>query len=80
MNGPNNIQFGTNPFPLEFEYNNYRGERATRRVHPSFFWWKTSEYHPGGPLLVLAGFCQDRQAWRDFDTRDIHSMREITDG
>ena len=53
---------------LCFSYTNHRGELDRRSVHPHFFYWGKTEYHPKEQVLMTA-FCLDRNEDRRFCDR-----------
>lgn len=63
-----------NPEEVCFEYTNYRGVTATRRVIPITILFGSSQYHPH-PQWLLRAMCMERGAVRDFALRDITNWR-----
>lgn len=60
----------------KIDYTNHRGERAIRRVRPVRWYCGSSVYHPEvGWLLEAWDF--DREAYRTFALKDIHSWLNI---
>jgi predicted DNA-binding transcriptional regulator YafY len=58
--------------PLVFEYVNWQGEKAIRRVKPLKLWFGTSEFHPqAGKAWFLVALDLDKNAERKFLVTDI---------
>lgn len=55
---------------LEFDYKNWRGEVAHRRVRGVRLWFGTTEHHPE-PCLLLHAIDLDRGVERDFRVLDM---------
>ena len=56
--------------PLVFQYLNWRGERATRRVHPKRVWYGSTEWHPE-PQWFLEATDLEKEEVRDFAFKDM---------
>lgn len=56
--------------PLVFEYKNWEGKTATRRVIPISFWYGTTEWHREEQWLLKA-LDVEKNAERDFAVKDI---------
>lgn len=59
------------PVEFECEYQNWRGEVATRRLRPIKFWHGSTVWHPT-PGLMLKAVDLDKNAERDFAVADIN--------
>lgn len=57
------------------DYTNHKGERAIRRIRPVSIRHDTSEYH-ATPQWILRAYDMDRDVWRNFAMRDIHSWNK----
>lgn len=62
------------PEEVCFEYTNYRGVRATRRVTPITIFFGCNQYHPH-PQWILRATDMERGVVRDFALRDISNWR-----
>ncbi|GAA0586508.1 hypothetical protein ACFQH5_20360 [Halomonas salifodinae] len=62
--------------PIEFEYTNWRGERATRRAIPISIAWASTDYHPE-PQWLMTARDLEKNATRDFALRDMENIREV---
>lgn len=62
------------PDEVCFEYTNYRGVKATRRVRPIKIWFGSSQYHPH-PQWIMRALDTERNVERDFALRDISNWR-----
>ena len=60
----------TNTKPLVFQYLNWRGEFATRRVHPKRVWYGSTEWHPE-PQWFLEATDLEKGEVRDFAFNDM---------
>ena len=58
---------------LMVDYSNYRGERAWRRIRPSYLHFANSPYHPHTQWLLHA-LDLEKEVERDFALKDIHRM------
>ena len=62
---------------LVFDYENYRGNKETRRVLPKRIWFGVTDWHPE-PQWILDGFDLDRNALRSFAIDHISSFSANT--
>lgn len=62
------------PEEVCFEYTNYRGVVATRRVVPIRVWFGSNQYHPH-PQWIMRALDTERNVERDFALRDISNWR-----
>ena len=63
---------------LEFDYVNYKGEKAHRRVQFERVRFGASPWHQE-PQWLMQAFDLDRNVEREFALRDMTNMKEITD-
>lgn len=56
--------------PLVFEYINWEGKKAVRRVMPIKLWYGKTQYHPKEQWLLRATDLE-KDAERDFAVKDI---------
>jgi len=61
---------------LEFEYTNWRGVRATRRVFPDAVRWGVTEWHPK-PQWLMSAWDADKGVAREFAMKDMENIREV---
>lgn len=61
---------------LVFEYKNYKGETAIRKVYPEDIWFGSNDYHTK-PQWLMTAWDLEKKAWRDFAIEDI--IRVIPD-
>lgn len=68
------------PQDIVIDYTNHRGERRERTVRPDRYlgmaalFFGATEHHPG-EQWVLHAWDYEKQAWRTFAMKDIHSWR-----
>ena len=55
---------------LKFEYTNWEGKKATRRVRPIEIWYGKTEWHPKSQWLLRA-MDLDKNEERNFAVKDI---------
>jgi len=56
---------------IEFDYTNYKGERAFRRVMVIEVFYGTTPHHEGAQLFLLA-YDFSKSDYRTFAMKDIH--------
>jgi len=56
--------------PLTFEYINWEGKKAIRRVRPIEIWYGKTEWHPKSQRLLRA-MDLDKNEERNFAVKDI---------
>ena len=61
------------PVFFSLDYTNWRGVRSTRKVLPQQIAYMESEYHPGGPQLMLVALDIEKNSVRHFPLNAIHS-------
>jgi predicted DNA-binding transcriptional regulator YafY len=59
---------------VSFEYVNWKGQRATRRVRPIRLWFGSTAFYPDAQWLLEA-FCLDRLESRDFSMGKVENWR-----
>jgi predicted DNA-binding transcriptional regulator YafY len=64
------------PIPCEIviDYTNWKGERRERRVRPIELWYGSTEHHPEAQWFMQA-LDIEKDDYRDFALKDIHSVR-----
>lgn len=63
--------------PIEFEYTNWKGQRATRRALPSSICWASTDYHPR-PQWLMTARDLEKGVTRDFALCAMENIREVT--
>jgi len=63
----------------EFEYVNYRGETARRKVVPISIKWGSTEWHPEEQWLLKA-YDLEKEAIREFALKDCRFINEQREG
>lgn len=56
--------------PLVFEYTNWEGKTATRKIQPIEIWYGKTKWHPEKQWLLKA-IDVEKDAERDFALKDI---------
>lgn len=64
------------PPVVEIDYTNWKGERATRRIRPHDVRHAHNEYHTT-PQWLLGSRDLDKDTYRTFAMKDIHSWKEL---
>lgn len=64
--------------PLEFEYVNWEGEKASRKVKPIEIWYGKTEWHPEEQWLLRA-IDVEKDAERNFALKDIIKFEDSND-
>lgn len=59
----------------DIDVTNYKGERHTRHIRADIVVFGTTEHHPEEQFL-LAAWDIDRNVYRHFAMKNIHSMKE----
>lgn len=59
------------------DYTNHRGERYERHIQPVDFRWMESTPHHPDPGWFLHAFDCQKNVWRTFAMKDIHSWKPL---
>lgn len=61
---------------VEIDYTNWKGERSKRRIDCGNLEYGSTEWHPE-PQFLLFAYDYEKEDFRQFAIKDIHSLQTI---